>query len=204
LGILWIAALAVAASNGPERFVVDAAASSLSIRTSRAGLLKFAGHDHDIRASGVTGEVLADPQELGASRVTITVDAARLEVQAGEEPPEDVPEVQERMLGPELLDAGRFPTIVFRSSSAGGRRESSGAFDLEIQGTLSLHGVTRPITLHVKAAIAGDLLTASGEARLRQTDYGLTPVSAVAGTVKVRDEVLVRYTIVAHRALGGP
>jgi polyisoprenoid-binding protein YceI len=202
LGIFWIAALVLAAAT-PGRFVVDPAASSLHIRTGRAGLLKFAGHDHDILGVGLKGEILADLRDPAASRVALTVDATRLAVQADGEPPADVPQIQQRMLGPEVLDAARFPEIVFRSTSARGRPDSRGAFEMEIEGSLSLHGVTRRIALHLKAAIEGDLLNASGETRLRQTDYGITPVSAVAGAVKVKDEVLVQYSIVARRSSGG-
>jgi polyisoprenoid-binding protein YceI len=203
LGVIGIVALLMTSSLG-GRFVVDPAASSLHIHTGRAGILKFAGHDHDIRGLGMSGEILADTENVAASRVTITLDATRLEVEREGEPPADVAQVQERMLGPDVLDTARFPEIVFRSISASGHSGPHGsAFDMEIQGDLSLHGVTRRIALRLKAAIEGDLLKASGEARLRQTDYGLNPVSAVAGTVRVKDEVLVRYSIVARRASGG-
>ncbi len=202
MGILWLVALFLASAT-PGRFVVDPAASSLHIRTGRAGLLKFAGHDHDILGVGLEGEILADPRDPAASQVTLTVDVTRLAVQPEGEPPADVPQIQQRMLGPDVLDAARFPEIVFRSTSVSGHPDPHGAFEMEVEGSLSLHGVTRRITLHLKAAIEGDLLKASGETGLRQTDYGITPVSAAAGAVKVKDEVLVQYSIVARRASGG-
>jgi hypothetical protein len=33
--------------------------------------------------------------------------------------------------------------------------------------------------------------------KLRQTDYGMTPVTAVAGTIRVKDEVTISFDIVA-------
>jgi polyisoprenoid-binding protein YceI len=199
LGIVSLLALAAAVSAGPDRFAVDAAKSSLTVRTGRAGLFKFAGHDHEIRALAMTGEVTADPDHLSASAVSLHVEAARLTVQPADEPPNDIPQVQARMVGPELLDVARFPEIVFHSTGITGRRTTDGSFDLGVDGDLSLHGVTRRINLHLHAVVEGESLTASGETAVRQTDFGMTPVSVAAGAVKVKDEVIVRFSIVARR-----
>ena len=44
----------------------------------------------------------------------------------------------------------------------------------------------------------GDDLRAQGQARLRQTSFGIQPIS-VAGLVKVKDELLVEVDVVARR-----
>ena len=155
--------LAAALSRGPDRFTVDPARSTLTLRTGRAGLFKFAGHDHEIRAMAMTGEVRADPEHLAASGVSLRVEAARLTVQPADEPPDDVPKVQGRMMGPELLDVAHFPEISFRSANVTGRRVAEDGFDLVIEGDLSLHGVTRRMTLQLRASLEGDTLTATGE-----------------------------------------
>jgi polyisoprenoid-binding protein YceI len=200
VGAVSLLMLAAALSAGPDHFTVDSARSSLTVRAGRAGVFKFAGHDHEIRAVAVTGEVTADPDHLSASGVSLRVEAARLTVQPAAEPPDDVPKVQARMVGPELLDVARFPEITFRSTSVTGRRTAEGAFDLVIEGDLSLHGVSHRMTLHLRAGIEGDLLTATGESVVRQTDFGLTPISVAGGSVKVKDEVEVKFAIVAKRA----
>jgi hypothetical protein len=43
----------------------------------------------------------------------------------------------------------------------------------------------------------GNRMTATGEATVRQSDFGIRPVSAGGGTVRVKDEVGVVFTIVA-------
>jgi hypothetical protein len=45
----------------------------------------------------------------------------------------------------------------------------------------------------------GDVLTASGEFALKQTDLGLTPYSVMLGALRVADEMKVRFSIVARR-----
>ena len=49
--------------------------------------------------------------------------------------------------------------------------------------------------------ITGDRLVASGRTTLRQTDFGITPISK-AGVVKVRDEIAVDWRIQGSAAAG--
>jgi polyisoprenoid-binding protein YceI len=58
--------------------------------------------------------------------------------------------------------------------------------------------VTRPITLPVHVEVSGDTLTASGKAVLRHDQFGMLPVSAAGGSVKVKNEIAVEYRIVAR------
>ena len=51
----------------------------------------------------------------------------------------------EHMLGPEFFDAAKFPEITFKSRSAKQTGKQAG----DLVGDFTLHGVTRPITLHV-------------------------------------------------------
>jgi polyisoprenoid-binding protein YceI len=178
-----------------RRFVLDPARSSLTVRTGRAGLFGFAGHEHVIVASGVRGEVVADAASLASSSVSVTLAAGSLKVQAEGEPADDVPKVQARMTGPELLDVARFAEISFRSQAVSGKEAAGGAFDLVVSGNLSLHGVTRPRTFEVHVEVSGNTLTATGKSTIPQSAFGLEPVS-VGGVVKVKDDVAVDYKFV--------
>jgi polyisoprenoid-binding protein YceI len=55
-------------------------ASRLEVRTGRAGLLSFAGHEPVIRARAFSGRVVYHPDAPAASRVEVTVLTGRLEV----------------------------------------------------------------------------------------------------------------------------
>ena len=50
------------------------------------------------------------------------------------------------MRGPEFLDAAQFPEISFRST----RVERTGADTARIIGDLTLHGITKPVTLEAR------------------------------------------------------
>ena len=63
-----------------------------------------------------------------------------------------------------------------------------------LHGDLTIHGVTRPLTLRVHLEIKGDTLEATGSTTIRQTDFGITPISK-AGVVKVKDELAINWRI---------
>lgn len=192
-----LAVLAAApAAAAPRTYVVDPAGSSVLIHVGKSGAFSFAGHTHEVAAPAVSGEVIADPADLGASRVSLTFEAGALKVLPEKEPAGDAPKVQEAMRGPKVLDVARFPTITFKSQRVSGR-EAGGAYDLEVTGEMSLHGVTRALTLPVHVEVAGDTLTATGKAVLRHDHFGMQPVS-VAGVVKVKNEIAIDFRFVAH------
>lgn len=196
LAVLCLAlASPVAASE--RVYVVLAERSQVTILVGKSGLFSFAGHQHEVLAPSLLGEVRADPEDLKGSSVALSFEATSLRVTGKGEPREDVPKVQANMMGPSVLDAVRFPAITFRSVGVSGRRTEAGPWDLVVEGDFSLHGVARRLQLPLRAEIEGDTLTAIGTAVLRQTDFGIKPLS-VAGVVKVKDELVVTYRIVAR------
>lgn len=177
----------------------------MRIHVGKAGLFSFAGHEHEVEARSFQGEVVADAEDLARSSVHVSFEAAALRVLATpQEPAQDVPKVQEAMVGPRLLEATRFPTITFRSRAVAGKRVSPDVYDLEVTGDLSLRGVARSLTLPIRVEVSGDTLKASGRTVLRHGDFALTPIS-VAGVVKVKNEIAIDYTFVARASdAGGP
>ena len=124
---------------------------------------------------------------------------ADVRVTSTEGPAEEIPKVQEKMVGPAVLDTARFPEARFRSLQVKGKSLGAARFELEVSGELSLHGVTRPVASRLVVDLQGERLTARGQAVLKQTDFGMTPVS-VAGVVKVKNELSLEIEIVAVRS----
>jgi polyisoprenoid-binding protein YceI len=192
-----VALSAVPAGAAPRTYVVDAAASSVRVHVGKSGAFSFAGHKHEVVAPAVSGEIVADPADLGASRVTLTFEAGALKVLPEGEPAGDAPKVEEIMRGPKVLDSVRFPAITFKSQRVTGREKGGGAYDLELTGELTLHGMTRALTLPVHVEVAGETLTASGQATLLHDQFGMEPVGAAGGAVKVKNEIPIEYRLVA-------
>ena len=194
--ILTAAVQAVAAQTNQE-FRVDPAATSVVVQVGRAGLFKFAGHDHEVAVPGVEGRISLDSTDPSRSRVALQFDAKALKVTGKGEPAEDVAEVQRTMLSERVLDVARYPTISFESDRVAVQQRSAGSLTLRVDGRLTLHGVTKTVTIPVAVRLNGNRMTATGEATVRQSDFGIRPVSAGGGTVRVKDEVDVMFTIVA-------
>ena len=194
-----IAIVVAAGSNGlagatAYRVVPDK--SSLRIEVGKGGAFGFlAGHTHEVEGR-IQGGVTADARDLPHAEIRLTIHAADLRVSGKGEPPEDVPKVQERMLGPDVLDVARFPDITFRSTSVvGGAQREAGA-DLRVTGELTLHGRTKSITAPVHVRIDGSSLTATGTLSVKQSDFGIKPVS-VGGVVSVKDALTIHFSVTA-------
>jgi polyisoprenoid-binding protein YceI len=203
LVLVVLACVSGAAQAAPRTYRLDPGASLVTVRVGKAGLFSFAGHEHRVRAPDFGGTVVADPDDLAASSIWVRFEAAGLEVSPEGEPAGDPPKVQAVMLGPRVLDTARYAAIRFCSSAVAGRRTGDGHFELEVQGELTLHGAVRPLRAEVRVTLAGPTLTAEGSVVLRQSDWGIKPVS-VAGVVKVKDEVHVDYRLVAREAGSEP
>jgi hypothetical protein len=60
--------------------------------------------------------------------------------------------------------------------------------------------MTHPVTIRASATLeAGGRLTARGSFSFNQTDFGMEPVTAGAGTVRVKDALDVKFVLAAHR-----
>ena len=81
-------------------------------------------------------------------------------------------------------------TIAFRSSHV----DKTGEGQWKVDGTLSLHGSTKPISLAVTKN--GEAYT--GHTILKQTDFGIKPISIGGGTIKVKNEVEIEFQIFAR------
>ena len=79
----------------------------------------------------------------------------------------------DHLCGPDFFDVEKFPQIVFKSRTVTRRGRGSG----EILGDLTMHGVTRPVTLQVKLLSPlterGPLRWEVTTAPLRRRDFGL-------------------------------
>jgi len=182
----------------PQTLAVDARQSKLEIHVYREGFLKAFGHDHLISATEFSGEVRLAP-ELGKSSVSLEAPTRSLRVVDPGESEKDRNEVQTTMLGETVLDAAKFPRIRFASTAVRAKPEKDGQGDLEIDGTLSLHGVEKPVTVPLHLRRSAGELTADGEVSLLQTDYGIKPVKVGGGTVRVKDKLKISFHIVAGR-----
>ncbi len=195
----WLIAQATApAGVAPTVLAIDAADSHVTILVGKSGLLSFAGHAHEVVAPSVTGRVTFDPTDWQRATVTLDFDASALRVTGKGESASDVPQVQSTMLGDEVLNAARFPRITFQSRRVSISARTATSADLQLEGDLTLHGTTRPMTIRAAATLGPDGgVTARGSFTLKQTEFGMVPVTAAGGTVRVKDDLDIQFVLKA-------
>ncbi len=169
-------------ASGQSRRDFDTQKSVLTVRVYKSGLFSAFAHDHEIRAPIQRGRF--DEQERA---VEFTVRSADLKVLDPDGSDGERTQVQHTMEGPKVLDPDKFPEITFHSTSI----EAAGQGRWNVQGDLTLHGQTHP----VKVEVEGESGHYRGSVRLRQSEFGMTPVSIGGGTVKVKDEVRIEFDV---------
>ena len=162
---------------------IDPAHSTIKVYAYKTGILAGLAHNHEIEAPIEWGEV----NDSGSPSVELRVDSSKLRVLDPEASDGTRATIQATMQGPEVLDVGHFPQIHFQSTGV----EPTGTDHWVIHGNLDLHGQTHPISFEV--ALKDGFY--QGTAVLKQTGFGITPVKIAGGTVKVKDEIKVAFSI---------
>jgi len=180
LPIALISFLGIRATGQPTS--IDTAHSKLLIRVSKSGVFSGFADNHEVEAQIAQGSLDATSGE-----VRLSVATRQMKVLDPKLPADKRQQVQERMLGPEVLDSSRFPSITFESTRVEHRQEGT----VIVEGRLSLHGVTKPIS--IRGRVENGRYT--GKFELKQRDFDITPISIAGGTVKVKDELAIEFDI---------
>lgn len=179
------------------RYVIDSRSSDFVVQAYATGLLSAFGHSPKIAIRDFEGN-------LSFRRLGGTLEDARLEMRIraaslaviGDMSEKDRNEIGQRM-HEEVLQSDAFPEIVYECP----RITASGSGDLfwaALSGGLTLCGVNRPQPISAKVNLKEGLLRAAGEFSLRQSAYGIAPVSAVGGTIRLKDELKFTFDIAAR------
>ena len=184
-----------AEAAGGKVLVIDPARSLITVTVRRGGALARLGHDHVVASRTVTG--FAAPAEGRADfsfRLDqMTVDEPALRVEAGldTQPSEDAIAGTRTNMLTRVLEADRFPVAAMHVQQLKG---NATAFRM----TLTLHGVTREAIVPASIVSGADGVTAAGTFTLAQSDFGITPMSIMAGAMTVQDRMELRFQIVAR------
>lgn len=189
-------------AQAPSGYRVMVADSYLLATLDRSGIFGFASHRHAILAREWTADLRIDPNALADTTGSIVIPAKTLVVDTAEArklaaqdkgpKPEDVVKIQERMLGPEVLDVDQYREIRFTIASI----QARGPNEFLVGGTFHLHGRSKEITVPVRSKPhnTGGFVF-EGSFPLKQTDFGMTPVTVAGGTVRVKDEMKISFRI---------
>ncbi|RYG63526.1 polyisoprenoid-binding protein, partial [bacterium] len=113
-------------------WTIDPMHSSLGFAIDHVGISKVYG-----RFSEFAGSLFDDEKDVSKARVAFTVQAGSIDTAV---PPRDT-----HLRGPDFFDVARYPEIKFESTKV--ERRAPG---YRVTGNLTMHGVTRPVTIPLK------------------------------------------------------
>jgi polyisoprenoid-binding protein YceI len=115
-------------------YVMDKAHTSVVFRVSHLGFSRYTASFR-----GVDGRLMFNPAHPAAMSVEAAIDVRSLELNA---PPAGF---HDQLMGKTFFEADRYPAITFRSRKV----TPTGPHAAQVSGDLTLHGVTKPVTLAV-------------------------------------------------------
>ncbi|MGD9841951.1 MAG: YceI family protein [Steroidobacteraceae bacterium] len=190
--------------RGAQLYQIDTEQSQLRILVHRAGTMAHLGHNHVMSSSTLSGYVWLHPSLIQRSgfdlRLPVNdfiVDSPEARSAEGEEFPLNVTDAaraatKTNMLKPEGLDGKHYPQVRLRSVTInGGRTMPEVTFDLTIKDK------ARRMTIPVQLSVAAQQLRAKGEFVIKQSEFGMKPMSVMLGALQVQDLITIKFDLVA-------
>jgi polyisoprenoid-binding protein YceI len=95
------------------------------------------------------------------------------------------------------LESSRYPTATFTLSSPialPAAAETGQAVDVQATGNLTIHGVTRTVTIPLQARLSGSKIEVAGSITFPFSDFGMTPPS-IGGFVTVQPNATMEFDV---------
>ena len=188
LRLVLFAVLLCATAQANDIFKIDPSHSTIAFRvrhmlgTAKGNFSKF------------SGTIEVDREHPDQSSVNVTIQAASIDTAIAK---------RDDHLRGELFNVAKYPEITFKSR----RVKQTGANSGEIAGDLTMHGVTRAITLNVQLLSSPETVTKAPTSRwrvttapLKRSQFGLVFSRSAETVSMISDDVSVDIEIEATRA----
>jgi polyisoprenoid-binding protein YceI len=175
-----VAAALPALAAAAETFQVDPVHSSVNFRVKHMNVSYSYG-----RFNAISGTFTLDPTDPAKSAFEFNVRADSLDTGS--------PKRDGHLKSPDFFNVRQYPSISFKSKSVA----SAGENAYDVTGDLTLHGVTRPVTLKVEQTGKGPGMAGRGAAagllttfNIKRSDFGMKGMVGPVGD-DVRVEVAI-------------
>lgn len=152
-------------------FAADAGHTKVTWSVNHFGFSTYIG-----QFSAVSATLKLDPANLASTQLEATVQTASVGTFN--------PALDTHLKSPDFLDVATFPTATFKATSV----KATGDRTADITGDLTLHGVTKPVTIQATFNRGGAnpvdktyRLGFSGKAVIKRTDFGVKSYAPVIG-----------------------
>ena len=146
--------------------------------------------------TGVTGVLTLDEQDITKSHVQASIDAASINTREADR--------DTHLKSADFLDVEKFPTLTFAST----RVTRTGEGELQVEGDLTIHGVTRRVEFSVEGPTqpgkdpwGNTRIGWTATTKINRKDFGLTWNAALeTGGILVGEDVTITSDVEAIKA----
>ena len=176
LSLAAVVVVTCAAASAADTYKVDAVHSSVVYRVKHMGTSNHWGRFNDLSGTFSLDEANPAKSSLDFTIKTDSIDSGNAKR-------------DQHLKSPDFFNAVQYPKITFKSK---GVAKSGAAYD--VSGDLTLHGVTKPVTVKVTPVGTGKDMKGTPTAgidasfTIKQSEFGITKMT---GPNMIGDEVLV-------------
>jgi len=177
-------------------YTIDLSQSRVTAKLTQEGFIARRYPTHRVEVKNFSGKI--EVSERDETRIAVEVEA---ETKSLTNADESMTEFERRefhnVLNNSVLESDKFPVIKFVSVSVSDASKSGETRSFTLNGDLTMRDVTKRVSFPVTVTISKDQLRATGDAELKQTDFGIKPYSGKLGMIRIGDEVKINFAIVA-------
>lgn len=168
-GLLAALSLSTSFARAADDYAIDPAHASIVFKSNHGGFASSYGMFDE-----ASGKFTIDPKSVESSKFELTIKVDSIDTGNSKR--------DEHLTSPDFFNAKQFPTIGFKSTSVA--KHEAG---LKVVGDLTLHGVTKPVTLILAGGKVGEF--PPGVARtgydtaitLKRSDFGMDKMIPAIG-----------------------
>lgn len=185
IAVAGLASWSLSAHAAASQWEIDTSHSNVGFAVRHMMVGNTRGHFNQF-----SGQVSYDDKNLAASTIQVTIDTASINTNDTKR--------DDHLRSPDFFDAGKFPTITFKSTQIEKQGEQ-----LKITGDLTLHGVTKsvvlvaqPLSSAVKDPFGNIRAGTSATAKINRKDFGVVWNKTLdGGGLAVGDDVMLQFDI---------
>src|SRR5262245_18829018 len=144
--ILLVAFISMATvAYAADVYQIDPKQSHITADVGTGGVFGFAGHSHHIEIGNLSGQIQASANSPESASAEISVVSDSL-TESGEFKEEELQKINTEMKQ-NVLEASKYPEILFKSTKVSATPGKENRFQVQLEGNLTLHGVTQKIVV---------------------------------------------------------
>lgn len=176
----------------------DPGHSQFTVHAFATGLLSIFAHSPTFAIRDFAGGLHMPNDGFGGAWLEMVIKAASLEL-VDRVPLRDREDIVGRMRR-EVLEIDAYPEIHFEAGDFTAEPLADNQYQAHSHGRLTLHGVTTPFEMEARLQFYTDGIRLLGETFIRPSAFQIKPVTALGGTIRLKDELQLSFNLVGWKS----